>query len=661
MTEVIEPVALKAFVPNPEQLEVIEAAREDWLLVVAGPGTGKTQVAAMRLVHLLNSGLQPAQILVLSFSRSAVSTLTRRIAGLRLADEVLMEDLRHLAIRTFDSWSFRMLRQGGSAIPELLARSYEGNIAALADALADGANTGLDARLTAIRHVIVDEFQDLPGVRARMVIELLSRLNHGGTPRVGFTVLGDPAQAIYRFANRASDHSSCSDPWEDLKARMGDELREVALIRNHRSTEKLANMVASMRKILQALILDPRKKLEAMQRFLERLPASSSESMLDPQWLVQRPAGSFAILTRTNGEALRVSKMIMGDSVEGPVVPVRLRLAGTRPSVPAWIAVLLSRFKPNTISRATCNFVYDKLELAEGSVAWDVLRIPSREVAWRRLARASGASDSALSIDLDGLRERLDWPDSYPDDQVSDDSVVFITTIHQAKGMEFDNVALLDARVRNDGRTPEDPLEEANVGFVAITRAGKQLERIPATCIYKAPYEWRSSSGRSRQVAWGKMISVQLGLPGDLEPESFVDSSIHGGDAAVAALQKCLMLEAADLLGHKVILKRASAIDDSSRARDVRYDVHLQDGKLEGRLLGRTTQQITVDLLQLLWDKGYSLPKVIFNLRINDVVTMTGHGDSNQSIPEPWRSSRLWLGITLSGTGDFKKWKRNGG
>lgn len=659
MNNAVKCVEPAAFEPNPEQKAVIEAATDDWLLVVAGPGTGKTQVAAMRLVHLLNSGLQPAQILVLSFSRSAVATLTRRIAGMRLADDVLMEDLRHLAIRTFDSWTFRMLRQGGGVVANLLARSYDGNISALTDALADDSNTDIALQLKGIRHVIVDEFQDLPGVRAQMVIELLSRLNRADTRKVGFTVLGDPAQAIYRFAARASGRPALSDPWAELKARIGPRLREVVLVRNHRSTEKLATLATSMRKILQSGIQTPQKKLAAMQRLLERLPASSENAKLGPVWLEQRPEGSVAILTRTNGEALRVAMMLLGDSIEGPIVPVRLRLAGTSPAVPAWIAVLLARFKPNTLSRATFDTVYDRIELDEGDPARAALQIPSRDVAWMRLAHASGACDSATSIDLDALRDRLDWPDAFPDDQVSEDAVVCITTVHQAKGMEFDNVALLEARKRDV--ESEDPLEEANVGFVAITRAGKALERIPESCIYKAPYEWQFKNGRSRQMAWGKMNSLQIGLQGDMEAESFVDTRIHGGEAQVRQLQDDLMRNASGLRGHKVILVRGNGVEDSSRARDVRYDIHLQDGKQAGLLLARTTQHVTFDLLDMLWEKGYSLPNRIFNLRINDVVTMTGHGEANQSIPDPWRSSRLWLGVTLSGTGDFKTWKRNGG
>lgn len=41
-------------------------------IVLAGPGTGKTQTVALRIEHLIRKGVRPAQILVLSFSRSAV-------------------------------------------------------------------------------------------------------------------------------------------------------------------------------------------------------------------------------------------------------------------------------------------------------------------------------------------------------------------------------------------------------------------------------------------------------------------------------------------------------------------------------------------------------------------------------------------------------------
>ena len=87
------------------------------MLVEAGPGTGKTEIAALRLADLLRSGLSAGQILVLSFSRSAVRTLTRRLSRITGTDESVLEELRHVSIRTFDSWAFRMLRLLGMPAP----------------------------------------------------------------------------------------------------------------------------------------------------------------------------------------------------------------------------------------------------------------------------------------------------------------------------------------------------------------------------------------------------------------------------------------------------------------------------------------------------------------------------------------------------------------
>ena len=97
--------------PSPAQEEIADATADIRAIVQAGPGTGKTETVAHRLLKLLGQGLRPTQILVLSFSRNAVRTLTSRIERQQSIAGGLMEDLRYVTIRTFDSWSFRMLRK----------------------------------------------------------------------------------------------------------------------------------------------------------------------------------------------------------------------------------------------------------------------------------------------------------------------------------------------------------------------------------------------------------------------------------------------------------------------------------------------------------------------------------------------------------------------
>src|SRR5512143_1021254 len=68
---------------NPEQREAVEhgVAGDDTagpLLVIAGAGSGKTNVLAHRVAHLVAAGADPAAILLLTFSRRAAEEMARR-------------------------------------------------------------------------------------------------------------------------------------------------------------------------------------------------------------------------------------------------------------------------------------------------------------------------------------------------------------------------------------------------------------------------------------------------------------------------------------------------------------------------------------------------------------------------------------------------------
>lgn len=645
-----------------EQKEVIEASASQWMLVNAGPGTGKTQVSALRLVHLLRQGLNPAQILILSFSRSAVHTLYRRIDCLSQLDEGITEDVRHLTIRTFDAWVFRVLRQSGSEAKALLNRSYDENIAEATDLLNGDEAYEMHNRLRSIRHVIVDEFQDLPGVRADLVLALLTRLNDGTGDQVGFTVLGDPAQAIYRFSERASGGTMPADPWLKLRRGFACGLKEIELTRNHRATPLLATQTELLRSVLRNDELDGKEKLQAVRNHLASLPMKESGSKIGPDWLTQLPDGSVAILTRTNGEAILLVQMLMGQSRGAPRTPVALRLAGHSRSIPAWVGGLLSPLKVTKLTATIFKVVYanalSRLE-PEGVTQ---LRLPSLAISWQRLLRASGGFDTDTSVDMDSLRERFAWPDTFQESQLDEqEPAVFVTTIHQAKGMEFDHVALLDIRPSRDNETTEerkreDPQEEANVSFVGITRAAQSIGRLAADCIWAPPCEYKLSSKRKRYVSWIGMINVQLGLSGDVDPASFVSTQILGSGEAVSEVQALLMKRGKTLCGRKVELRKSNA----AKIVDLRYKIFLLEDDGSESLIGSTTKQFTLDLLDLLSKNNLSPPSKLYNLRISDVVTVTAPIRAEDAIPEPWQSSRIWLGVTLTGTAGFKGIKRKG-
>jgi hypothetical protein len=221
--------------------------------------------------------------------------------------------------------------------------------------------------------------------------------------------------------------------------------------------------------------------------------------------------------------------------------------------------------------------------------------------------------------------------------------------------MEFDSVCLLDRHEENAKETGGSAQEEASICFVGVTRARTNLGVIPGDQIYAPPARRKFRNGRVRLTSWGGLVNMEMGIQGDIDAAGFVDADLFGTADGPGSLQQLFMSEASGLAGRKVMLCKARISEDS---RNVVYHIHLQEGDGPGRVIGRMSQQLVWDLLDLLHQKGYSLPSKIMNLRISSVVTLAGPDEVPPSIPEPYRTSRLWLGVSLAGTGDFTPYKR---
>ncbi|MBI2900664.1 MAG: ATP-dependent helicase [Planctomycetes bacterium] len=66
---------------NPRQLEVVTAG-DGPLLVIAGAGSGKTRAVTYRVARLIESGVPPAQVLLLTFTNKAAREMLRRVEAL---------------------------------------------------------------------------------------------------------------------------------------------------------------------------------------------------------------------------------------------------------------------------------------------------------------------------------------------------------------------------------------------------------------------------------------------------------------------------------------------------------------------------------------------------------------------------------------------------
>ncbi|MBG0789294.1 MAG: ATP-dependent helicase [Desulfovibrionaceae bacterium] len=88
---------------NEAQLEAVTTT-EGPVLVIAGAGSGKTRTIVYRLAHLVEQGVDPAQILLLTFTRKAAQEMLAR------AESILGRSLHGTSGGTFHSFAYATLR-----------------------------------------------------------------------------------------------------------------------------------------------------------------------------------------------------------------------------------------------------------------------------------------------------------------------------------------------------------------------------------------------------------------------------------------------------------------------------------------------------------------------------------------------------------------------
>lgn len=94
---------------NDAQKNAVEAVNGP-VMVLAGAGSGKTRVLTYRIAHLINLGLNPFNILALTFTNKAAKEMKERIEG------IAGSETRNLWMGTFHSVFARILRNEASVL-----------------------------------------------------------------------------------------------------------------------------------------------------------------------------------------------------------------------------------------------------------------------------------------------------------------------------------------------------------------------------------------------------------------------------------------------------------------------------------------------------------------------------------------------------------------
>jgi len=189
---------------NETQQRIVTAPRGQNLLVLAGPGSGKTRVVVHRCAYLLQvERIQPERILVICFNRAAMYELRSRIRA-------LVGDLaRQVAVHTYHSLALRICER--SLVEE---RQLEADQEIDFAEMIRSANKRLrgheqiegidsddlrDRLLAGYEQILVDEYQDIDKDQYQMLTHIARKAGDDEDHHAAILAVGDDDQAIYEW------------------------------------------------------------------------------------------------------------------------------------------------------------------------------------------------------------------------------------------------------------------------------------------------------------------------------------------------------------------------------------------------------------------------------------------------------------------------------
>ena len=474
---------------NSAQEDIVAAPTESNMLIMAGPGAGKTRTVAHRVAYLLRvKRVRPEAILVLCFNRSAAIGLRRRLR------DMVGKDMAWVKTLTFHGLALRLtgrslVRQpGGSLREEIDFSSVIRDAIALlrgeSDVLGYAGGEPRDALLSRYSHILVDEYQDIDEEQYELVSLLAGRALTEKEEKLSILAVGDDDQNIYRF--RGANVDFIRRFKEDYQAGVH------YLTENYRST---ANIIRAANALI-AHNLDRMKQEHpiAINRARETLP----------------PGGNWQLTDQTGQGKVQVFQV--QDAASQALVLLeelqRLQSLSTDFDLNS-CAILAREWQELDIVRAVFEAEGIAVSLNWGRIAFPSLarirenaRLLSflsdygeEEITVKTLLNLLPTSGSTENIWQANLRSLLqEWSDEsgntpqpvarvehYLYESLADqhrgrnlENGIFLSTVHSIKGMEFDHVFVLDGNwQRKRGQEME---EERRLYYVAMSRARETLQ-----------------------------------------------------------------------------------------------------------------------------------------------------------------------------------------
>ena len=540
------------------------------LLIIAGPGSGKTRTLTYRIAHqIAGRGLPAESFLAITFTRRAAQEVQDRLAVLCSGQD---PGNGQPTVTTFHGLGLRILREhheaaglsagftvadeavalqvatelagrdgrtllGSAELRRALAErdlvDFDGLVELAVAALRDdpAAAARLRARWPAIS---VDEYQDIDPAQ----YELLRLISGDGT---GLTAIGDPDQAIYRF--RGADVGIFGRFAADFPG-----ATTVELTRNYRSNPAI--VTAAMQAIAPATLVPGRTAVAArggsggvvtldeaadehaeaawIAATVDQLLGGASFHSLDSGRADGHEHGKLgladiAVLYRTDAQAGALAQALTRAGL--PFQKRSHDLLARRPGVTDVVREMRLAAGGDVAGLVTAAVRGIAAASGGAEVAGDATVTDVRAAGELLLPLARRCGDDlegflgeiAVGAETDALDPRAE--------------AITLLTLHGAKGLEFDVVflagcerRLLPLRLPGSGPlTPEDAAEERRLLFVGMTRARERL--LLSYAARRTRHASEETTGRSSFLA--ALAPVPPGLTAPRRPRRPADRQLR--------------------------------------------------------------------------------------------------------------------------------------
>lgn len=421
---------------SPTQLKIINDNETKYIVVAAGPGSGKTRVLVHKLASLLlMEDVKHEQLLMLTFSRAAATEFKKRL--LRLIGNAA----NYIEIKTFHSYCFDLLGRVGSVeksdqilrttVDKIKRKEVEPN------------------RITKTV-LVIDEAQDMDGDEFSLINTLMEQ-----NEDMRVIAVGDDDQNIFEFRGASSKYL-------EQFIRIHKATR-YELIENYRSKINLVEFTNQFVTTIQHRL----KHAPIISRHSDhgkiKVVRYRSTNLIVPvvhDIATSDLTGTTCVLTKTNDEALQITGLLLKSGLQAKLIQ--------------------SNDGFNLYNLAEVRFFLSQLNLADDITVISDDRWLS---ATKALADKLGKSNK-LEICQNIIKdfEAVNPKKKYKSDLEvfireselanfisGNGETIFVSTIHKAKGKEFDNIFLMldTINLATD--------ESRRQLYVAMTRAKSNL------------------------------------------------------------------------------------------------------------------------------------------------------------------------------------------